>query len=141
MAVAVKEMGMSSVRSPASSEFRDTTATELQTLVTAIEGSDIVVPELAATAPELSGASRSLIANDPPWCEGILVSVGGAQVPAASWASRFAHADIDGEVLRWIASHVNGKRRVSGSLMAILGLMIGASPLTTTFTSLIDLLA
>jgi hypothetical protein len=207
---------MSSVRSPASSEFRSGTAAEFQTLVAAIEASDIVVPELAATAlgtvlagvitgegPTAHGRphfSRSLDESDALWCERILVSAGGRfgapvsrleaerlieidaaasersdggrfddlmikaiahhalasagrtvpprdvaldpQVPVASWASRFAPADIDGEVLRWIASHAKGKRNLGGPLMTILGLLVGASPLTTaTFTSLIDLLA
>jgi hypothetical protein len=215
MAGAVKEMGMSTVRSPASSEFHDTTAAEFQALVAAIEASDIVVPELAATAlatvlagvitgegPTAQGRphfSRSLDESDTAWCERILVSAGGRhgapvsrleaerlieidaaasersdggrfddlmvkavthhvlattgrtvpprdvaldpQVPVASWASRFAPADIDGEVLRWIASHTKGKRGLGGPLMTILGLLVGASPLTTSLTTLVDLLA
>ena len=61
--------------------------------------------------------------------------------PVASWASRFA--DIDGEVLRWIASHVKGKKRLGGPLMTIVTLLIGAStsPVTGSFAGVFDLLA
>jgi hypothetical protein len=215
MAERVKEMGMPYVQSAASPEVRGTTAVEFQTLVAAIEASDIVVPDLAATAlgtilagvitgegPTAEGRqhfSRSLDDVDAAWCERILVAAGGrkgapvtrleadrlieidaaasersddgrfddlmvkavthhvmaaagrsvpprdvalsSQVPVASWASRFAPADIDAEVLRWIASHVKGKRRLTGPLMTILGLLIGASPLTASLVGLVDLLA
>jgi hypothetical protein len=96
MAGGVKESEMSSVHvgSLASPELRDSTAAEFRTLVSAIESSDIVVADLAA-------AKRLVLLRD--------VAL-DPQVPAASWASRFAPADIDGEVLRWIASHVKGRR-------------------------------
>jgi hypothetical protein len=96
MAARVKEIGMTSVRvgSLASPELRDATAAEFRMLVSAIETSDIVVVNSAA-------ARRSV----PPWAAGF-----DPQVPVASWASRVAPADIDGEVLRWIASHVKGRR-------------------------------
>jgi hypothetical protein len=32
--------------------------------------------------------------------------------PIASWAQRQASGDVDAEVLRWIASHVKGKKRL-----------------------------
>jgi hypothetical protein len=93
MAVAVKEMGMSSVRSPASSAYRGTTAANLHMLVAAVEASDIFVPERTPTA----------LARLRAWC-----SLG--EHDGASWASRFDPADIDAEVLRWIASQARGKR-------------------------------
>lgn len=34
--------------------------------------------------------------------------------PVASWAARFSPAEIDDEVLRWIASHSRSKKRLGG---------------------------
>lgn len=87
---------MTSVRvgSLASPELRDATAAEFRLLVSAIETSDIVVADLAVTRRSVP---LRVTGFDP-------------QVPVASWASRVAPADIDGEVLRWIASHVKGRR-------------------------------
>jgi hypothetical protein len=63
--------------------------------------------------------------------------------PVASWALRHSSGDIDGEVLRWIASHVKGKRRLGGPLMTIATLLIGASasPMTSSLATIFDLLA
>lgn len=191
------------------------TAAEFQSLVSSIEKSPIVVPELAAAAlgDVLSGVitgegpttegrvhfSRSLDDVDVSWCERILIGaggVGGAPVtraeadrlfeidaaatersgrfddlvvkavahhvlaatgrpvpsrdvaldratPVASWASRYSSGDIDGEVLRWIASHVKRKKRLGGPLMTIATLLIGvsASPMTSSVARVFDLLA
>ena len=193
------------------------TAAEFKALVSSIENSSIVVPELAAAAlgDVLSGVitgegpttegrvhfSRSLDEADAAWCERILVSAGGAagapvtrveadrlfeidaaasersdggrfddlvvkavthhvlaatgravpprdvaldrQTPVASWALRYSSDDIDGEVLRWIASHVKGRKRLRGPLMTIATLLVGASasPVTSSLAAVFDLLA
>jgi hypothetical protein len=193
------------------------TAAEFQALVSSIETSQIVVPELAAAAlgEVLSGVitgegpttqgrvhfSRSLDDADAAWCKRILVGAGGVdgapvtrveadrlfeidaaatersdggrfddlvvkavahhvlaatgrsvpprdvaldrETPVASWALRFPSGDIDGEVLRWIASHVKGKKRLGGPLMTIATLLIGAttSPVTSSLATIFDLLA
>ena len=193
------------------------TAAEFHALVSSIETSSIVVPDLAAAAlgDVLSGVitgegpttqgrvhfSRSLDDVDIAWCERILVGAGGAAgapvtrveanrlfeidaaatersgngrfddlvvkavthhvlatagrpvpprdvaldraTPVASWALRHPSGDIDGEVLRWIASHVKGKKRLGGPLMTIATLLIGASasPMTAPLRAVFDLLA
>ena len=67
----------------------------------------------------------------------------GGTTPVASWASRFSAADIDGEVLRWIASHVKSRKRFGGPLMTIAALLLGASaaPMTASLVTVFDLLA
>jgi hypothetical protein len=62
-----------------------------------------------------------------------------ADTPLAAWAPR--HADnVDIEVLEWIASHVRGKRRRSGSLMTIAAFLLGgaAAGLAQPLASMID---
>lgn len=194
---------------------RSTTVAQFQALVSSIETSPILVPDLAAAAlgDVLSGVitgegpttlgrmhfSRSLDDADAAWCERILIGAGGLAgapvtrleadrlfeidaaaaerndgglfddlmvkavthhvlaatgqpvpprdraldrvVPVTSWAARHPAADIDGEVLRWIAAHVKNKKRLGGPLMTIAALLIGASPMTSTLASVFDLLA
>jgi hypothetical protein len=47
--------------------------------------------------------------------------------PLATWAFQQSRAQIDGEVLAWITSRVNGKRRLNGALAAIVTLVSGAA--------------
>jgi hypothetical protein len=202
--------------SPEAPNRRSATVAEFQALISSIETSPILVPDLSAAAlgDVLSGVitgegpttlgrmhfSRSLDDTDATWCERILLGAGGSAgapvtrleaerlfeidaaatersdnghfddlmvkavthhvlavagrpVPprdialdrttsVASWASQFAPADIDGEVLRWIASHVKSKKRLGGPLMTLAALLIGASasPMTATVASIFDLM-
>ena len=93
---------------------------------------DIMVKALARHA--LSATGRPLPPRDLAL---------GRERPVASWASRFSAADIDGEVLRWIASHAKSKKRLGRSLMTIAALLVGASaaPVTASLATVFDLLA
>ena len=44
--------------------------------------------------------------------------------PLSTWASR-ADADVDSEILVWIASHVRNKKRVKSTLMGISAFLVG----------------
>ncbi|HVY58436.1 MAG TPA: hypothetical protein VHA77_11350 [Xanthobacteraceae bacterium] len=63
--------------------------------------------------------------------------------PLSSWASPQPFADVDTEILQWIASHVKRKTRPSGSLLAIAVFVIGAaaSPMAQSIAALFDLTA
>jgi hypothetical protein len=65
------------------------------------------------------------------------------ETPLTAWASRQPTGNIDAEVLAWIASHANGRKRLSGSLAAIIALVCGAaaSPVAQSITNLLDLSA
>ncbi len=47
------------------------------------------------------------------------------QTPLSSWAPQAADADIDGEILVWIASHVHNKKRLRTSLIGLSAILTG----------------
>ncbi len=60
------------------------------------------------------------------------------------WANRAPGADIDGEILAWIASHVNRKKRLASTLMGLSAFLTGvgttlsfAAPSITSWTDLV----
>ncbi len=59
-------------------------------------------------------------------------------VVLSDWAA--PQADIDTEILEWIAAHARKKRR-STALMGIVTLLAGAAPLALSIASLVDLAA
>jgi hypothetical protein len=63
------------------------------------------------------------------------------ETPLTTWALRQPSGNIDTEILLWIVSHVNGKKRLSASLATIAALMGGAavSPMAQSIASLLDL--
>ena len=65
------------------------------------------------------------------------------ETPLTTWASRQPNGNIDADVLAWIASHANGRKRLSGALAAIITLVCGAagSPVGQSITNLLDLSA
>ncbi len=67
----------------------------------------------------------------------------GRTTPVASWAARFSPSEIDGEVLRWIATHVKARKRLARPLTSLAALLAGAStpPVTSSLASVFDLLA
>lgn len=105
---------MTSVHAYSPETILDRGAAKLHALVSFVENSPIRLPELAA--PTRVHVARGLDRVDTGRCEGILVAARSADRaqpvarPAATWAMRYG-SDIDGAVLRWIASHVKGKKR------------------------------
>jgi len=61
--------------------------------------------------------------------------------PLATWAQQQPSGNIDAEILVWIASHVNNRKRLSGAAATIAALMFGAavSPIAQSVASLLDL--
>jgi hypothetical protein len=66
-----------------------------------------------------------------------------AATPLESWASPAGTRDVDAEILRWIADHVQRRRRLSNALMTIAAFLIGAGATGAmeSLSSLVDLLA
>jgi hypothetical protein len=88
-------------------------AAQLQRLVSFVANSPIRVPDIRARRDDLMlqmPAPRS--GSSPAWSVRRRLTISRAN-PAASWTARHAF-DIDGEVLRWIASHVNGRKGRAG---------------------------
>ena len=59
----------------------------------------------------------------------------------SSWANR--SADIDGEILAWIASHVRNQKRLKSTLMAFSAFLTGIGAtlsVTASLTAVVDLL-
>ncbi len=110
----------------------DAGADELQALIASIENSPIVVSELSAAA--LGQVLSGVITGEGPAAAGRVDFSRTIDRTLASWASRYSSAEIDAEVLRWIASHVKSKKRLGGPLMTIAALLVGASvaPVTTS---------
>lgn len=63
------------------------------------------------------------------------------ETPLTTWALQQPSGNIDAEILGWVASHVNNKRRLSGALATITALICGAaiSPVAQSIASLLDL--
>jgi hypothetical protein len=77
--------------------LRPTSAADVRLLIAAVAASDIVVPEEAA-----GGWAWTLVGDG---VDGDLGNSFNALMTATG--------DVDGEVLRWIASHVKARKRLS----------------------------
>lgn len=120
-------MARAGIGSPTIPVGRGAGVDDFHALVAAIETSPILVGELSAAA--LGQVLPGDVALD-------------RTTPVASWASRYSSAEIDAEVLRWIASHVKSKKRLGGPLMTIAALLVGASisPVAASLVTVVDLL-
>jgi hypothetical protein len=65
------------------------------------------------------------------------------ETPLATWAVQQSRPKMNGEVLAWIKSQVNGRRRLNGALAAIITLVSGAAASSAgqSIASLLDLSA
>jgi hypothetical protein len=63
------------------------------------------------------------------------------ETPLTTWALQQPSGNIDSEILLWIASHINGRKRLSASLATIAAVVCGAavSPVAQSIASLLDL--
>jgi hypothetical protein len=63
------------------------------------------------------------------------------ETPLTTWALQQPSGNIDTEILLWIASHVNNRRRLSASLASIAAVICGAavSPVAQSIANLLDL--
>jgi hypothetical protein len=65
------------------------------------------------------------------------------QTPLTTWALQQPSGNVDAEILAWIASHANGRRRLSGALATVVAVICGAaaSPVAQSIAGLLDLSA
>jgi hypothetical protein len=65
------------------------------------------------------------------------------QTPLTTWALQRPSGNVDAEILTWIASHANGRRRLSGALATVVAMICGAaaSPVAQSIARLLDLSA
>jgi hypothetical protein len=63
--------------------------------------------------------------------------------PLTTWALQQPSGNVDSEILAWIASHANGRKRLSGALATIVAMICGAaaSPVAQSIARLLDLSA
>jgi hypothetical protein len=114
-----------------------------------------VLFDIDAAAAERSDDGRfgNLLVKSVAHC---VLAEAGQQVPPrqvalapatalGSWANRAADADLDAEILIWIASHVQNKKRLKSTLMGISAFLTGIGATLTvaapSLTTVIDLIA
>jgi hypothetical protein len=119
--------------------------------VTRAEADVLFDIDAAATERSDNGRFDNLLVKSVVHC---VLAEAGQKVPPrqvalcpttelSSWASR--SADVDGEVLVWIASHVHSKKRLKSTLMGISAFLTGIgatlSVAAPSVTTVIDLIA
>ncbi len=116
-------------------------ADEFHALIASIKNSPILVPELSTAA--LGRILSGVITGEGPTAAERVHFSRTIDETIACWASRYSPAEIDAEVLRWIASHVKSKTRLGGPLMTIMALLVGASasPVAASLATVFDFLA